>query len=102
MEEYVWISKVTHHPVFTDRAHPVLDQLADHYNVTVTVAGSDDAATGPYVKAVYDAIQRKVAGLMVIGWGNDEMVPAIVANVLPISEPTGTAWDRRWPTGWQF
>jgi PAS domain S-box-containing protein len=81
MEEYVWISKVTHHPVFTDRAHPVLDQLADHYNVTVTVAGSDDAATGPYVKAVYDAIQRKVAGLMVIGWGNDEMVPAIDAAV---------------------
>ena len=81
MEEYVWISKVTHHPVFTDRAHPVLLRLADHYNVAITIAGSDDAATGPYVKAVYDAIQRKVAGLMIIGWGNDEIVPAIDAAV---------------------
>jgi PAS domain S-box-containing protein len=81
MEEYVWISKVTHHPVFTDRAHPVLLRLADHYNVAITIAGSDDAATGPYVKAVYDAIQRKVAGLMIIGWGSDEIVPAIDAAV---------------------
>ena len=81
MEEYVWISKVAHHPVFTDRAHPVLLRLADHYNVTITIAGSDDAATEPYVKAVYDAIQRKVAGMMIIGWGNDEIVPAIDAAV---------------------
>ena len=81
MEEYVWISKVTHHPVFTDRAHPILLRLADHYKVTITIAGSDDAATEPYVKAVYDAIQRKVAGMMVIGWGNDEIVPAIDAAV---------------------
>ena len=81
MEEYVWISKVTHHPVFTDRAHPILFRLAEHYNVAITIAGSDDAATEPYVKAVYDAIQRKVAGMMVIGWGNDEIVPAIDAAV---------------------
>ena len=81
MEEYVWISKVTHHPVFTDQAHPILRRLANHYNVTITIAGSDTAATAPYVKAVYDAIQRKVAGMMVIGWGNDEIVPAIDAAV---------------------
>jgi PAS domain S-box-containing protein len=81
MEEYVWISKVIHHPVFTDRAHPILLRLANHYNVKITVAGSGDAATEPYVKAVYDAVQRKVAGIMVIGWGNDEIVPAIDAAV---------------------
>ena len=81
MEEYVWISKITHHPVFTDRAHPILLRLADHYNVTITIAGSDAAATEPYVKAVYDAIQRKVAGMMVIGWGNDEIVTAVDAAV---------------------
>jgi PAS domain S-box-containing protein len=81
MEEYVWISKVAHHPVFKNRAHPVLVRLADHYHVNITVAGSDDAATGPYVKAVYDAIQRKAAGLMVVGWGNEEIVPAIDAAV---------------------
>ena len=81
MEEYVWISKVTHHPVFTDRAHPILLRLAYHYNVTITIAGSENAATEPYVKAVYDAIQRKVAGMMVIGWGNGDIVPAIDAAV---------------------
>ncbi|MEE4264470.1 MAG: substrate-binding domain-containing protein [Desulfobacteraceae bacterium] len=81
MEEYVWISKAAHHPVFTDRAHPILRRLADHYNVKITVAGPDDTATEPYVKAVYDAIERKVAGMMVIGWGTDEIVPAIDAAV---------------------
>ena len=81
MEEYVWISKVTHHPVFTDCAHPILLRLADHYNVTVTIAGSEDTATEPYVKAVHDAIQRQVAGMMVVGWGNGEIVPAIDAAV---------------------
>ena len=81
MEEYVWISKVTHHPVFTDRAHPILLRLADHYNVKITVAGPKDSATEPYVKAVYEAIARQVAGMMVIGWGNDEMVPAVDAAV---------------------
>ena len=77
MEEYVWISKVTHHPVFTDRAHPILLRLAEHYNVKITIAGPDDSATEPYVKAVYDAIERQVAGMMVIGWGNDVIVPAV-------------------------
>ena len=81
MEEYVWISKAAHHPVFTDRAHPILRRLADHYNVKITVTGSDDTATEPYVKAVHDAVQRKVAGMMVIGWGNGEIVPAIDAAV---------------------
>jgi len=81
MEEYVWISKIAHHPVFTDRAHPILLRLADHYNVRITIAGSDDTATEPYVRAVYDAIQRKVAGMMVIGWGDDEIVPAVDAAV---------------------
>jgi len=81
MEEYVWISKVTHHPVFTDRVHPMLLRLADHYNVTITIDGSDDTATEPYVKAVYEAIQRRVAGMMVIGWGNEGIVSAIDAAV---------------------
>ncbi|MGD9300604.1 MAG: substrate-binding domain-containing protein [Desulfobacterales bacterium] len=81
MEEYVWISKIMHHPVFTDQVHPMLRRLADHYKVTITIAGSDSAATEPYVEAVYDAIQRKVAGMMVIGWGNNEVVPAIDAAV---------------------
>jgi ABC-type sugar transport system substrate-binding protein len=87
MEEYVWISKVAHHPVFADRAHPILLRLADHYDVTITISGPDDAASEPYVKAVYDAIQRNVAGMMIIGWGDKEIIPAIdaaVASGIPV------------------
>ena len=81
MEKYVWISKVVHHPVFTSRAHPILDRLAAQYNVQMSFEGSEDAATEPYVQAVYDAIESQVAGIMVIGWGDDEIVPAIDAAI---------------------
>jgi PAS domain S-box-containing protein len=47
----------------------------------VTIAGPDDASNAPYVNAVYDAVQRNVAGIMVIGWGGDEVVSAVDAAV---------------------
>ena len=81
MEEYVWISKVVHHPVFSGRVHPILLRLAQHYNVKISIAGPEDTATEPYVKAVYDAVQRRVAGIMVIGWGDAEIVSAVDAAV---------------------
>jgi PAS domain S-box-containing protein len=77
MEEYVWISKVAHHPVFSGRSHPILLRLAEHYHVKISIAGPEDTATEPYVKAVYDAVQRKVAGIMLIGWGDAEIVSAV-------------------------
>ncbi len=81
MEEYVWISKVAHHPVFSGRSHPILLRLAGHYHVKISIAGPEDTATEPYVKAVYDAVQRKVAGIMLIGWGEAEIVSAVDAAV---------------------
>jgi PAS domain S-box-containing protein len=87
MEEYVWISKVAHHPVFTGRSHPILLRLAQHYNVKISIAGPEDTATEPYVKAVYDAVQRRVAGIMIIGWGDAEAVFAVdaaVGNGIPV------------------
>ncbi len=77
MEEYFWISKLTHHSVFTSRAHPILHQLSARYGVKITIAGSKDDSVEPYVSAVRDAIDRKAAGIMVIGWGDDEIVQAI-------------------------
>jgi len=77
MEEYVWISKIAHHPVFTGHAHPVLHRLADQYGVTITIAGPDDAADEPYLRAVDDAVGRKAAGLMVIGWGGPGIAAAV-------------------------
>jgi PAS domain S-box-containing protein len=81
MEEYVWISKVAHDPLFSSRSHPILLRLAEHYNVKISIEGPDDTETEPYVQTVYDAIQRKVAGLMIVGWGDDEVVPAVNAAV---------------------
>jgi len=77
MEEYVWISKVAHHPVFSGRSHPILLRLAEHYNVNITIAGPEDTATESYVKAVNDAVERRVAGIMIIGWGDAQIVSAV-------------------------
>ena len=81
MEEYVWISKVAHHPVFSGRSHPILLRLAQHYNVKISIAGPEDTATEPYVRAVYDAVQRRVAGIIIIGWDDAEIVFAVDAAV---------------------
>jgi PAS domain S-box-containing protein len=87
MEEYAWISKVAHHPVFSGRSHPILLRLAEHYKVRISIAGPDNRDCEPYVQAVYDAIGRKVAGMMIIGWGNKEIVPAVdaaMASGIPV------------------
>jgi PAS domain S-box-containing protein len=81
MEEYIWISKVAHHPVFRGRSHPILLRLAEHYNVKISIAGPENTDTEPYVKAVYDAIRRKIDGIMIIGWGDGEIVFAVDAAV---------------------
>ena len=81
MEEYVWISKLAHHPVFSSHAHNVLERLGSHYGVRITIAGPDDAATPPYVQAIHDAVARKAAGIMLIGWGEPAAVSAVSAAV---------------------
>ena len=87
MEEYVWISKVAHDPVFSGRSHPILLRLAERYNVKISIAKPDNTDTDSYVKAVYDAVQRKIAGLMIVGWGDGEVIPAVdaaVKNGIPV------------------
>jgi len=85
MEEYVWISNVAHDPVFSGRSHPILLRLAEYYNVDISIAGpahtDTDTDTDSCVQAVYEAIQRRVAGLMIVGWGDDEVIPAVDAAV---------------------
>ncbi|NIA21413.1 MAG: substrate-binding domain-containing protein [Anaerolineaceae bacterium] len=77
MEEYVWISELAHHPVFVAHAHPILHRLASHYGVLVTIAGPDDDSLEAYLQAIDDAVRRKVAGIMVIGWGDRPVASAI-------------------------
>ncbi len=87
MEESGWISNVAHDPVFSGRSHPILLRLAEHYNVKISAAGPDNSDTDSYVKAVYDAVQRKIAGLMIVGWGDGEVIPAVdaaVKNGIPV------------------
>ncbi len=77
LEEYVWISKIAYHPVFTGRAHPVLRRLAAQYGVEITIAGPEDTDPAAYLQAIDDAARRKVAGIMVIGWGDEGTGEAI-------------------------
>ena len=77
MEEYVWISKLVNHPVFISHAHPVLNRLAKQYDIKVTISGPEDTSEESYIKAVDDAIERRVAGMMVVGWGEENIVKAV-------------------------
>jgi PAS domain S-box-containing protein len=81
MEEYVWISKAAHNGLLSGRSHPILLRLAEHYNVKISVAEPDNTDAGSYVKAVHDSVQRKIAGLMIVGWEDDAMIPAVDAAV---------------------
>ena len=79
MEEYVWISKVSQHPVFVAHAHPVLGRLAAQYGVKITIAGPEDTSGEAYVQALRSAIRRRVAGIMLVGWEDPNVVEAVNA-----------------------
>ena len=87
MEEYVWISKVTHDHLFDGHSHSILLRLAEYYNVKISIAAPDSTDPRSYVKAVYDAIQRKIAGLMIVGWQDADVIAAVdaaVKNGIPV------------------
>lgn len=109
MEEYVWISKIAHHPVFVSHAHPVLTRIALEYNVNISIEGPDDTSEQSYINSIYNAIERNVNGIMIIGWGGKKVVKAIntamekgipvitVDNDIPSSKRlayVGTDWYR--------
>ena len=88
-EEYVWISKAINIDIFTSHAHPILRRLAQELDVKVTIAGSEglDLQDEPFIKAIYDAIDRKVAGILIHGWGVPAEVEAIntaIENGIPV------------------
>lgn len=77
MEEYVWISKAIHIPIFTDHVYPIMYRLGQAWNVKVTIAGTQGLQDEPFIQAIYDALERKVAGIMLHGWGVENEVAAI-------------------------
>ena len=81
MQEYVWISKLAYHPIFTQHVYPVLDKIALEYNVKISIDGPADTSEEEYIQAIYNAVERNVSGIMVIGWGGKKIVKAINAAV---------------------
>jgi len=87
MEEYVWISKLNQNPVFKEHVHPVLQKLAFEYGVKISISGAKDTSDEAYIQAVYDAIEHKVAGIMIVGWQGKQNVQAVndaIANGIPV------------------
>ncbi|MFH1061714.1 MAG: PAS domain S-box protein [Candidatus Omnitrophota bacterium] len=67
MEEYVWVSKFINDPEYKENVYPILDRVASEYGIRVSILGAVDGSDEAYINAVYDAIKRKVSGIMVVG-----------------------------------
>ncbi len=81
MEEYVWISMPAQDPVFDGRSQAMLHQLANHFNVEIAIANPAPDDTDTCVREIHNAIQRRVAGLMIVGRGDAAVIPAVDAAV---------------------
>jgi len=81
VEEYVWISKVAHHPVFISHVHTVLQKIALEYNVKISVDGPENTSEDEYINAVHNAIEKNVSGIMLVGWGGKRIIKAINAAI---------------------
>ncbi len=76
-EEYVWISASAHLPLFTAYDHPALFQIGRELGVKVTIAGPDTVDIPQLVATIEQVAARRPAGMMVVGWADSALVPAI-------------------------
>jgi ribose transport system substrate-binding protein len=86
-EEYVWISANAHLPLFVAHDHPALEVAAKELGVRVTIAGPDSKDIPGLVAAVEQVAARKPAGMMVVGWDQSALIPAInraMENGVPV------------------
>ncbi len=90
MEEYVWISKFTNIPIYKENVYPILDRVASEYGIRVTIAGSDDGSDELFTNAVYDAIKRKVSGIMLVGCSHSSSIIEAVNQAVHLSIPVIT------------
>lgn len=77
MEEYVWISKFINNPMHKDNVYPILKKITAEYGIRVSIMGSEDGSEEEYINAVYDAIKRKVSGIMIVGIHSAGIIEAI-------------------------
>jgi len=78
-EEYVWISKTVNVDIFASDVHPIIRRLEQAWGVKITIAESegqnlDDEA---FIQAIDEALERKVAGILIHGCGIPAEVDAI-------------------------
>lgn len=76
-EEYVWLSANAHLPLFTAYDHPALFQIGKELGVRVTIAGPDAVDIPQLVAAIEQTAARKPTGMMVVGWADAALAPAI-------------------------
>ncbi len=90
IEEYVWISKAIDIDIFTTHAHPIMRRLGREWGVKVTIAGPrifDPEEDKLFIQAIYDAVERKVSGILVHGWNvaaEVDAVNAAIKNGIPV------------------
>jgi ribose transport system substrate-binding protein len=76
-EEYVWISANANLPLFVAHDHPALRLAGEELGVKVTIAGPNTVDIPGLVGHLEQAVARKPAGIMVVGWDPSALVPAI-------------------------
>jgi ABC-type sugar transport system substrate-binding protein len=80
-EEYVWISAVTHLPLFAAHDHPALFQAGKELGVKVTIAGPNGVDIPGFVAAIEQVVARRPSGILVVGWDPSALVPPINAAI---------------------
>jgi PAS domain S-box-containing protein len=90
MEEYVWISRFTKNPVYQFSVYPILKRIAAEFNVNVSIEGSEKGRLEPYIDAVYSAVSRKVAGIMLVGYADNQAVVDAVNQAVHLGIPVIT------------
>jgi len=76
-EEYVWISANSNLPLFVMHDHPALKVAEESFGVKTSIAGPDTIDIPGLITAIEQAAARKPAGMMVVGWDPEAMIPII-------------------------
>jgi ribose transport system substrate-binding protein len=76
-EEYVWISANSNLPLFVAHDHPALEVAERAFGVKTSIAGPDTIDIPGLIAAIEQAAARKPAGMMVVGWDPEAMIPII-------------------------
>lgn len=76
-EEYVWISANSNLPLFVAHDHPALKVAEQTFGVKTSIAGPDTIDIPGLITAIEQAAARKPAGMMVVGWDPEAMIPII-------------------------